>query len=335
MSISGILLVFTDEMNEVYDAAWIKIDEPAPAVQYDASFHTIRQMYPGWEIRLYGRPATDQALVYLLRKKEEEKKIYAHPGSGTLLHIEERTENQLHRQLLRLHHTFYAGTAGKLAVFCIGILFLISLLTGFYIYRKAVWKTISGKIKLKHATAKSRYTSLHRAIGVWSLLFNSLIVVTGLFISGKVALKALQTPAARVTIKTEDTRNRLSIDRSLQYLRTAFPAFETHLILASANDPTLRCLGRYASDPFYYGNYYSSFTLNGEMQLTKKQVLSEQPLFEKMVSISSPLHFGNYGGWPVKLLYGLGGSMPGLLAVTGFLLWRKKIRGRNRRKQIQ
>lgn len=323
MSMSGALLVFTDEMNEAYDAPWAKTGSPGSTWCYDNSFHTIQKKYPGWEIRLYGKPLPGKTLIYSLRKKEEEKKIYADPLSGKLLHAEEGTENQLHRRLLLLHHTLYAGTPGKLAVCCIGILFLVAVVTGFYIYRKAVWKTLTWKKKINYATAKTRYSSLHRIVGVWSLLFNSLIVVTGLFISGKIAWKALQAPAAVITKQTTGTDS-LSIDRAIQYLHTEYPSFETHLIIADAKGLTIRFLGRYTNDPFYYGKYYSSFSLDAKMLIVQKQVLSQVPLFERMVSISSPLHFGNYGGWPVKWLYCFFGLMPGLLSITGFLLWQKK-----------
>jgi uncharacterized iron-regulated membrane protein len=40
----------------------------------------------------------------------------------------------------------------------------------------------------------------------------------------------------------------------------------------------------------------------------------------------APLHFGNYGGLPVKLAYAVLGLTPGLLSVSGFVLWRLRRR---------
>ena len=40
--------------------------------------------------------------------------------------------------------------------------------------------------------------------------------------------------------------------------------------------------------------------------------------------INSQVHFGKYGGLPVKILYSLFGLSSGLLSITGFLLWLKR-----------
>jgi len=36
------------------------------------------------------------------------------------------------------------------------------------------------------------------------------------------------------------------------------------------------------------------------------------------------LHFGQFGGLPIKILYAVGGLTPGLLSITGFVLWWKR-----------
>ncbi|MEO8174483.1 MAG: PepSY-associated TM helix domain-containing protein, partial [Sediminibacterium sp.] len=40
--------------------------------------------------------------------------------------------------------------------------------------------------------------------------------------------------------------------------------------------------------------------------------------------INSQVHFGKYGGLPVKILYSLFGLSSGFLSITGFLLWLKR-----------
>lgn len=328
MSLTGVLLVFTDEMNASFDRQWVPVYNPSGVYTYDSSFASVQTQFPGWEMRLYGQPEQNEAIVYSLRKKEEEKKIFVHPLNGKILHVEDGAENQVHRQLLLLHHTFFAGTPGKVAVFFIGVLFLVSLGTGIYIYRKSLAKVFRFKIRFSSQPAKARYSSLHRLVGVWTMAFQFLIVITGLFISGKIALKAMNAKTVPPAAGAK-RREPLSIDRASATLNALYPAFETHLIMVTANDPVIRFLGRFRDDPFYYGKYYSSFALNGTtLKAEKKLVLKEQSLFDRMVSVSSPLHYGNYGGKPVKILYCFLGLMPGVLSLTGFLLWRKKVKTR-------
>jgi uncharacterized iron-regulated membrane protein len=39
----------------------------------------------------------------------------------------------------------------------------------------------------------------------------------------------------------------------------------------------------------------------------------------------APLHFGNWGGLPVKVLWCLLGLAPGTLGATGFLMWWNRV----------
>ena len=42
---------------------------------------------------------------------------------------------------------------------------------------------------------------------------------------------------------------------------------------------------------------------------------------EKLEAVVFPLHVGSFGGLPIRILYVLIGLTPGLLSITGFLLW--------------
>ena len=323
MSLSGSLLVFTDEMKFSQEGKWLKVENANGAYTYDASFTNIQKQYPGWEALVYEQPAPNEAIVYLLRKNGKEKKVFAHPVTGEILHVDDGAENQLHRQLLQWHYSFYAGTPGKVTVFLVGWLFLISLVTGFFVYRKSVWKVFTFKIKLNRKSPKAFYSSAHRMVGVWSLAFTTLIVFTGLLISWKVTSKAFKAaPQSKIV-----AAGYISVDKANALVENMYPNFESHLIIVSSDYSNIKLLGRYKADPFYYGKYYSSFTVNtSSLQIEKKQVLAEMPLMDKLQSISSPIHFGNYGGMPIKIIYCLLGLTPGILSITGFLLWLKRKR---------
>jgi uncharacterized iron-regulated membrane protein len=322
MSISGALLVFSDEIEAAYESNWTAVNNPSGAFSYDASFSRIQKLYPGWEIRLYEQPHINEALVYDLRKGTAMKKIFVHPGNGSIVHVSDKVENQLHRRLLNLHYTLFAGAAGKTAVFFIGILFLISLVTGIYIYRKAIVKVLLFRVRFNRKTCRSLSSSLHRITGVWTLLFNLLIVITGLFISGNIALAALKKTAPA---KVNSTGITSSIDKMKSEISRQYPSFKIHLLRVTANSNTVQFSGKFDDDPGYYGKYYSRFYFNGTNgQLQKKEWLREQGVFKKWQSMAAPLHFGNYGGLVLKFLYCLFGIMPGLLSVTGFIIWRKR-----------
>jgi uncharacterized iron-regulated membrane protein len=322
MSISGAILVFSEEMEEAADHAWTKVHNPDGQYVYDASFKPVREKYPDWEIRIYPQSGPNKAIIYDLRKKEQRKKVYAHPVNGQILHISDNAHKEFERQLLLLHYTWFAGTAGKVLVFVIGVLFLISLITGLYVYRKAIIKTFTFKVRINRKTTRSFHSSLHRVVGVWSLIFNLLIVATGLALSGQIALTALKgAKAGAITAESPIP----SIDKNESFIEQHYSNFEVHLVRSRPNSSSVQLSGRYQDDPFYYGNYYSYFILNGLTQeVEKKQVLSQLPLSQRLLAFSGPLHFGSYGGFWVKVLYCLLGLTPGVLSITGFVVWRRK-----------
>ncbi len=51
------------------------------------------------------------------------------------------------------------------------------------------------------------------------------------------------------------------------------------------------------------------------------------PLGRQLALAVLPPHFGDWGGLPVRLLYALLGLAPGVLSLTGALLWWRKRRG--------
>src|SRR5688572_23898373 len=121
MSITGSILVFSEELEILEERSLPKVQTVAGQPSFDASFNSVKNQYQDWEIRLYHLPQLNKALVYELRQKEKSKKVYVHPTTGKILGINEDANQSLQRQLLLLHYTLFAGTVGKVTVFFIGI----------------------------------------------------------------------------------------------------------------------------------------------------------------------------------------------------------------------
>lgn len=320
MSLSGAILVFSDEWEEAADAPWVKVPNPSGAFSYDASVPVLQAQYPEWELRAYGQPEANEALIYELRKGELRKRVYVHPQNGTILHVTEQA--QWYKQLLLFHYTLFSGTTGKITVFFIGVFFLLSLLTGLYVYRRSIVKVLLFRVRLGRKNKRNYNSSLHRIVGVWSLLFNLLLVSAGLALAGKVSLAALESKKAPKGDETAATVT--SVDAHRAALLQAYKDFEVHMVRIRPTGNTLYFAGRYQDDPFYYGVYYSSFTVNVETgEVEKKVVLRDEPLGKRLLSFSGPLHFGNWGGLPVKILYCFFGLTPALLSLTGFFIWMR------------
>jgi uncharacterized iron-regulated membrane protein len=320
ITLSGAVLVFHDEIDHAQFAKEIKLQVPAKALHIDRSFETIRQANPDWDIRIPELPeANDQALKYELRQGKLRKWIFAHPETGEILSVVDRADLRLVNTMLLFHYSLFAGTTGKVIVLISGVAFLILTVTGFLLYRRSILKVLSFKQKVSLKSRRSLFSSLHRVVGVWALLFNLLISVTGTWFAYVVVDSALNSKNKGI----ETPAMGVSVESMLNKVKSTYPDFEImYLKFPSNKDGKLLLLGHLENDPFLYGLRYSSMQLNIQTgKIAKTELLSQMPWRARIPKILQTLHIGEYAGLWVKVVYCIGGLMPGLLSVSGFVIW--------------
>ena len=322
MSLSGSLLVFAEEIESAEISSFNKTNNESGAFFIDSSLRQVQSKYPGWEIRLYDQPKKNETIIYELRRDTESKKIYVHPTNGTILHVNENAKNELQRWLLLLHYTLFAGTTGKVAVFIIGLMFLITLFTGLWVYRRSFVKVLSFKTRINKKSTRGTFSSLHRIIGVWSIIFNLLMVFTGLVLSYQVATNALKmVPAKKITTAAPE----ISVDQVRNKVQAQYEDFNIHLVRIRPHSSQVQVLGRFDNDPTWYGHYYSGFVFDGITQEQESKIfMKDLPFTSRLIKMCGPLHFGNYGGLILKIFYSFLGLTPAFLSISGFIIWIKK-----------
>lgn len=318
MGLSGAVLVFQHDIED--NLLWDEYLEISAynGLEIDKAVATVQAKYSGWDTRLM-HFEENEVLIFNLRKPTQRLFVFVHPSTGEIIkEVDELTT--FTRWLLKFHYSFQAGPAGRILVFFIGILFLLSLLTGFYVYRKSILKTLLFKTGINRKTERTYYSSLHRIIGVWALIFNLLLVITGIFLGYKVMLSGLNPPPAPDT-----PRVTTPIANILEEIKRNNPDFNASYIrLPLAEDAPLRVYGLYKDDPFYYSEFYNYFLADYRTgTITGKVMNRNEDFATRFSSTLIPLHFGQYGGIWSKLLYAMVGLSGPFLSITGFLIWRK------------
>lgn len=319
MGISGAVLVF---QHDIEDLQWEKYKNVTgyDGLNIDTGIKSIQENYPLWDTRLI-HFEENEALIFNLRKPTERLFIFVHPTTGEILkEVNELTT--FTRWLLKFHYSFQAGTPGKILVFVIGIIFFFSLLSGIYIYRKSFFKTLFFQTRIVNKNKRTFYSSLHRIVGVWSLLLNLLLVLTGIFLAWTVAAAGLNPPALPETPVVTT-----SVQEVLTKIKIGNPDFTpTYVRLPLTAGADLRVYGNFDDDAFFYSEFYNSFQANSETgAITGIIRVQEADIKTKLSSTLIPLHFGQYGGIWTKILYSLTGLSGPFLSISGFIIWRKKI----------
>jgi uncharacterized iron-regulated membrane protein len=320
MSLSGSVLVFHDEIDHAFFRNEILLQEHGQRLSFDRSFEHIRKNNPGWEIRIPARPDDRQALKYELRKGNLRKWIFVHPEKGHVLATIDRADRRLVNVLLTFHYSLFGGTPGKIFVTIIGVAFLALLVTGVILYRKSLVKVFLFRHRFSLKSRRAFFSSAHRLIGVWGLALNVLICITGIRIAYVVTSAAINATESPISVPVITH----SIDALVSKAQAAHPEFRVrYLRFPSTDEGKLLLLGHLGSDPSYYGRTYSNIAINYQSgDVEGISLLRDKPFSERFLIILQPLHFGDYAGIWVKLIYAIGGLLPGVLALSGFLIWR-------------
>ncbi|PQA56746.1 PepSY-associated TM helix domain-containing protein [Siphonobacter curvatus] len=340
LGLSGSILVFRHELDTWANRELLQVTpQGTRSSPLQQCYDTITRRYPNLDGIAWLNPDASPTEAYNFRLYFNDTRLFTYdlalisfdPYTGAILREGPSADftPSFIEWLLQFHFSFQLGIPGAALTAVFGLTMLVSLLTGVVVYRKMIWRVLTFRVKINRKNWRTISSDLHRVVGVWSLLLNAVIFFTGFWMN----LFAFQAKSWRSeTIPTKpNTLLSVSPDRLLQQALLAFPGLDpTYVYLPTQPTRTFEVRGYTKNQWKGWGNG-NSVKINqqtGEIIFIHR--LSEKPLGERIEGTFFPLHVGNYGGWPVKILYVIVGLTPGLLSVTGFLLW-----WRNKRKTVK
>ena len=172
-----------------------------------------------------------------------------------------------------------------------------------------------------------RKANLHQLIGVYAILFNLVIGITGVWMQRYVFKKDFYASEQKYTpILTPSAPLSFSIDNALKNVYAQNTAFTSHVIYFSPNAKRKTAVyGSNATNSFIHNKKLADAVfLDSSGSITKTAFVNEIAPENRYDIINAQLHYGRYGGWPVKILYSLFGLTSGLLSITGILIWGRR-----------
>lgn len=231
--------------------------------------------------------------------------------------------------MTHLHVDLYAGLKGTLFLGSMGIFLLLSLVSGVVLYGRVMRKLRFGTVRNK--TPRLRWLDLHNLLGIATLVWLLVVGVTG-------TINALAIPIFQQWQETELAEMTAKHAAPDQPPVTELVSVDTVLQNAAAVAP-----GKVLSFLAFPGNEFASphhFTafMVGEDARTERlftavlvdaangEVLevSSMPWYTQVLFISQPLHFGDYGGLPLKILWAVLDVLAIVVLGSGVYLWVKK-----------
>ncbi|KAA6432706.1 PepSY domain-containing protein [Dyadobacter flavalbus] len=338
LGLSGSVLVFRPELDRFFNRDLLHVS-PASASKPEQAlsrcYNHITEKYPDLDGIAWLNPDAGPEDAYNFRIYFNDTRLLTYdlalitfnPYTGAVLREGPASDfiPSLLEWLFQFHFSFQLGIPGAALTAIFGITMLLSLLTGAIVYQKMLWHVLCFRVKINRKNWRTISSDLHRIIGVWSLLFNAVIFFTGFWMN-LFAFKSKTWQNELVSTRS-NTQMQVPADRMFQQALQAMPELQpVYVYLPTQPERKFEVRG-YAAGQWKLWGAGNSVRINqqtGEVQEVVR--LAEKPLGERIEATFHPLHVGNYGGIIVKILYVIIGLAPGLLAVTGFLLWWRRTR---------
>ncbi len=234
--------------------------------------------------------------------------------------------------LLDLHTDMFLGLPGMLFLGAMGLLFVIALVSGVVLYAPFMRKLNFGALRVSRST-RLKWLDYHNLLGIVALAWMTVVGVTGV-------INALATPIFKLWQMqdlAEMTREYAGKDAlpASRYGSIDKAMAEARKVLPHNNPQFIAFPGGSFSSKHHYAVFFQGDTPLTERLLTPALIDAETgtftdarplPWYNSALSLSRPLHFGDYGGLPLKILWAALTFFTIVVLVSGLYLWLSKRR---------
>lgn len=242
------------------------------------------------------------------------------------------------RVVLQLHVDMYAGQPGKLFLGAMGILFIVAIVSGIVLYWPFTRRLRFGTVRTESAR-RVGWLDLHNLLGITVIAWAVVVSATGVINTWAEPMleqwKSTELAAMTARYAQSSAPSRLgSLDTLVANATAAAPGMSVAFIA-------------FPGTPFSSSHHYAAF-MRGSSPLTSRLLkpvlldgetsvvtdVRELPVYLKALFVSQPLHFGDYGGIPLKIIWAALDVVTIVVLGSGLYLWIVRRRKRSRASRI-
>ncbi|WP_353195414.1 PepSY-associated TM helix domain-containing protein [Parapedobacter defluvii] len=344
LSLTGAVAVFIPEIDGLIQRYHYNALSSAPSnglPQFSKSIDSLTHQFPdyrSWSIRLPHNPRHAAVLDMIIRPKTgrtQRMEFFIDIGKDRVLG-HRKWQNSLANYLRQIHVRLYDGIWGRQLVGIGGIALAFVALTGLLIYgnfmKKQAWPNFR-----KTLDTRIRMADWHKILGMSALAFNLVIALTGAWLGLQPWLARWFDISAPRKYKSEilmeakdDKEIVVDWDVALRASHEAFPDLKPLQLLVSSNGAGTITLRGNIPGTIYERDVNMIVLSKIDYKPLFKYDLREQPISHQLYYIQEALHFGDFGGLPLKVLYAILGLTSGFLSISGFVIFlfrrKKKMR---------
>lgn len=329
LCLTGLPLIFHDEIDHLLEGeqALPVVPDGTPMASLDEAVAAALALRPG-DVPLYLSFDEDRPVVNLTsgpRVTATADEMHFQPIDLRTARPVPAHEGGVMEIILRLHKDMFAGLPGELFLGAMGVLFVLSLLSGVVVYAPFMRKVPFGTVRASRSS-RLKWLDLHNMLGIVTLMWATVVGLTGV-------INTLATPLV------DHWRGNALADLTAPYAGEPVPAalssvqaaIDTALAAAPGNRP------QFVAFPgvLFSSNHHYAVWLKGATPLTEQlhtptlvdartgalTAVVHMPWYMTALRLSQPLHFGDYGGLPLKILWAVLDVVTIVILGSGVYLW--------------
>jgi len=336
LCLTGLPLIFHHEIGHLLgtEVEAPKMPADTPRVSLDRVLEVARAQHPDRVVQFASQPEDDDGLWFVTltptpAPTDDFKSVAVDARTGAILAQPKFDEGFMY-VMFKLHVDLFAGLPGKLFLGFMGFLLLVAIVSGVVLYSPFMRKLDFGTVR-REKRPRLKWLDLHNLLGIVTLVWLFVVGATGMINTwADLVIKYWQYDQLSTLLapyKNEPVvavSERGSVQRSYEAAMQQAPGNRLSFIAFP---------GTSFSSP-----HHTTFFLQGKEPFTSKllqpvlvdaktaQVTAapKLPWYLTALLVSQPLHFGDYGGMPMQILWALLDIATIIVLGSGLYLWLKR-----------
>ncbi|MBU1383746.1 MAG: PepSY domain-containing protein [Alphaproteobacteria bacterium] len=330
LCLTGLPLVFTHELEHVLlDEAWAPANPEGETLNLDQVLATALSRHPG-DVPAFMSFDEDRPVVNVTSRAPDAQYNFqpidrtsgdpAPPVAG----------HPVMEFLLQLHTDLFLGLAGMLFLGAMGFLLIVAVVSGVVLYAPFMRRLPFGALRLEKA-ARTRWLDWHNLLGIVTVAWVLVVGATGVVNTLATPILAYwkDTALADLTAAHEAPAAAgewASLDAAVERAKAALPGRTLQFVAFPGTE--------FSTDHHYAVFFHGDTPLTThlttpaliDVRTGDLAAVAPSPWYVKALSLSQPLHFGDYGGLGLKIVWALLDLATIFILGSGLYLWLTKKR---------
>ncbi|MDM0011372.1 PepSY domain-containing protein [Variovorax sp. J22P168] len=336
LCLTGLPLIFHHEIGHLLgtEIEAPKMPADTPRASLDKVIASASALYPDRIVQFVSTDPDDDAMWFVTLTPTPEPtddfKSIAVDARTAKVVGQPPTDEGFMYVMFKLHVDLFAGLPGKLFLGFMGLLLLIAIVSGVVLYAPFMRKLEFGTVR-RERRPRVKWLDLHNLLGIVTLVWAFTVGATGMINTwADLIIKYWQYDQLSVLLKpyqgqpTVPVAERAPVQKALDVALASAPGNKVSFIAfpgTSFSSPHHHTVFLRGNEPFTSRLLQPVLVDAQTSEITASPRL---PWYLTGLLVSQPLHFGDYGGMPMQILWALLDIATIIVLGSGLYLWLKR-----------